>query len=44
MRLCSDEHEEVCFDADRCPCCKEMGEKDRKIAQLELRIEQLDKE
>lgn len=22
MQLCSDGHEEVCFDADKCPACK----------------------
>lgn len=44
MKLCSEWHEEVCFDGDKCPACKVIEDTDDKILALQDRVEQLEKE
>lgn len=41
MNLCSDGHEEVCFDARKCPVCEIISEKDGKIDELDNEIVEL---
>ncbi len=38
MNLCSDGHDEVCFDGRSCPVCDIISEKDEKINELETTI------
>jgi len=40
MELCSDGHEEVCFECRDCPCCEAYEE----IRNLEKTIKELEKE
>jgi len=40
MELCSDGHEEVCFEGRTCPVCEEMDE----IKRLEREIKDLENE
>jgi hypothetical protein len=35
MELCSDGHDEICFDGRQCPCCEIIKEKDGEIEVLE---------
>lgn len=35
MNLCSDGHEEVCYEGRRCPACDVAADKDRVIEKLE---------
>lgn len=35
MRLCDEDHEEVCYEGSRCPACDVRSDKDREIAKLE---------
>ena len=39
MNLCSDGHEEVCFEYRKCPACEAIKEGDDKIKELESEIE-----
>ncbi len=41
MNLCSDGHDEVCFDGHICPCCEIINEKDKEIANLNNEIDGL---
>jgi len=42
MNLCSDDHDEVCYDSSKCPHCTERME--REVKALEGRIEDLEGE
>lgn len=43
MNLCSDNHDEVCFEGRHCPACSVAEEKNKEIAALEkTNGEQLD--
>lgn len=35
MNLCSDNHDEVCYEGRTCPACAVAAEKDKEIADLE---------
>ena len=35
LNLCSDGHDEICFEVRNCPCCEIIKEKDRVIEELE---------
>ena len=44
MTLCSDGHEELCFEGRACPACKfknELSDAENKIKELEAEIETL---
>lgn len=44
MNLCSDGHEEVCYECRKCPACEEKVRADdaeKRIVELEARIEEL---
>jgi hypothetical protein len=50
MNLCSDGHEEVCYETRNCPCCESIKDKDadieklgETIANLEGEIKELEK-
>ncbi len=34
MNLCSDNHEEVCFEGRKCPACEIAAEKDRELERI----------
>ena len=42
MELCSDGHEEVCFEGRNCPVCQNMEELHEKLKELDDYTEQLD--
>lgn len=35
MNLCSDNHDEICFEGRDCPLCDAVAEKDKEIVNLE---------
>lgn len=35
MNLCSDGHDEVCYEVRNCPCCQISEDKDKEISSLE---------
>ncbi len=39
MNLCSDDHDEVCYEGRACPCCNIKEYADRRIAKLESELE-----
>ena len=41
MNLCSNKHEEVCYESRKCPVCELAADKDDKIAELEDKIAEL---
>jgi len=41
MELCSDDHQEICFEGRSCPLCDAISEKDKEILSLEEQIEDL---
>lgn len=51
MNLCSDGHDEICYEGQECPACliaqdrdafdKEIGEREKEIQELKDEIEQL---
>jgi hypothetical protein len=45
MNLCSEEHDEVCFESPECPMClliKEIKDLEDEVSVLEAEIENLD--
>jgi len=45
MKLCSDSHEEICYDSRHCPLCEakeEIAQWEKEETKLKLRIEQLE--
>lgn len=44
MNLCSDNHEEVCYETRNCPACKVINEKDDEISELKTKVEDLERE
>ncbi len=44
MNLCSDNHDEVCFEGRGCPCCEEIDIRERKISALEDKVQALQDE
>ena len=44
MNLCSDNHEEVCYEDRFCPACRIRDEKDKEIEKLESAIDDLKSE
>jgi len=42
MNLCSDNHEEVCFEGRTCPCCDIINDKDSEISSLKDKIQDLE--
>jgi len=47
MNLCSDGHDEVCYEVGKCPVCKlqeTVAEQEEKISDLEQEIEELQNE
>jgi predicted nucleic acid-binding Zn-ribbon protein len=47
MNLCSNGHDEVCYDALECPACQlneEIAERDKQIVELEKKVEKLEDE
>lgn len=54
MELCSEGHEEICYEGRNCPCCELIGEKEilenkltdkeTEVDSLKAEIEELDKE
>lgn len=41
MRLCSDHHDEVCYDSGYCPVCAVQSDFEDQVAGLQDRIEEL---
>jgi len=41
MNLCSDHHDEVCFDGRKCPLCQEMEARERVTGSLRDQIAEL---
>lgn len=41
MNLCSDDHEEVCYEGRRCPVCEAVSDKNREIERLEMENDNL---
>ncbi len=39
MNLCSEKHDEVCYDAKRCPACEVIEELQGRLADLETELE-----
>lgn len=44
MNLCSDGHQEVCYEGRNCPACEAIKDRERTIESLERRIEKLEKQ
>lgn len=44
MNLCSDNHNEVCFETRNCPACDALSQKDKEISKLEDKISELEVE
>jgi hypothetical protein len=42
MNLCSDRHDEICYDAPTCPFCDMREEKDTEIEDLKKQIPSLE--
>lgn len=42
MNLCSDNHEEVCFEGRKCPVCETVSQKDREIEMRDGTISELE--
>jgi DNA polymerase elongation subunit (family B) len=42
VNLCSHGHEEVCFEARKCPVCELIAEHESKVEALEEKIAQLE--
>lgn len=42
MNLCSDNHDEVCFEGRICPACYALSEKQSEINDLESKIDTLE--
>jgi len=42
--VCSHNHEEICFESRKCPVCELITEKNLKIRELEVKIEDLEHE
>lgn len=45
MNLCSDDHDEVCFEGRKCPACdlkKQVDDCESEITDLKSKIEQLE--
>lgn len=43
MNLCSSNHEEVCFDARKCPICEVLSDKDKQIEGLQDSLREAEK-
>jgi hypothetical protein len=41
MNLCSNGHEEICFEGHDCPACAVTEDRDARIVLLEERVEEL---
>jgi hypothetical protein len=41
MNLCSDGHDEVCYEGRKCPVCEAVSEKDKEIKSLKEEVEGL---
>jgi predicted RNase H-like nuclease (RuvC/YqgF family) len=41
MNLCSDNHDEVCFESRSCPVCELISDENTKIESLEEQIQEL---
>lgn len=41
MELCSDNHEEICFEGRTCPYCDMLEKKDEEIQELKDKVEKL---
>lgn len=44
MELCSDGHDEVCFEVAMCPACAVQQDKDAEIDKLTARVSDLESE
>lgn len=44
MELCSEGHDEVCFDGMYCPACELIKEHNAKVEKLEEQIESLEEQ
>jgi hypothetical protein len=44
MKLCSDDHEEVCYEGRECPACKAKEDLGDVISRLTQRYEELEEE
>ena len=44
MNLCSDGHDEVCFEGTSCPACKELNKRDAILAQLSRELKELEQQ
>ena len=45
MYLCADDHEEICHEGRKCPCCalmKELEESKEEVAKLEKQISEME--
>lgn len=42
MNLCSDEHDEICYEGRKCPACAVIKEKQEEIDSLEAQVEKLE--
>lgn len=42
MNLCSDGHQEVCYEGRTCPCCEKMADMQKEIDNLQARVEELE--
>jgi UDP-N-acetylglucosamine transferase subunit ALG13 len=41
MNLCSDDHEEICYEGRQCPLCAKMDEHKQELAEKESTIDNL---
>ena len=44
MNLCSDGHDEVCYEGTRCPACHELRKRDAILKSLRDEIDEMRKE
>lgn len=44
MNLCSNHHQEVCYEGRTCPVCEIITEKDEKIEDLQKEIRELNQQ
>lgn len=42
MKLCSENHGEVCYESRNCPACEAIADKDKAISMLEDNISKLE--
>jgi hypothetical protein len=42
MQLCSDSHQEVCYDGRKCPVCDAIADKNSDIDELNKKIKELE--